>query len=63
MKSIKNKFKNLIIKVGIAKDLFEFLWKRKLWWLMPVVLIILILTAILFFAQATGVSPLIYALF
>jgi hypothetical protein len=63
MKSIRNKLKNLVIKLGIAKDLLEFLWSRKLWWLMPVVLLILILTAILFFAQATGVSPLIYALF
>jgi hypothetical protein len=63
MKLIKNWLKNLSIKLGIVKDLFGFLWDRKLWWLIPVVFVILVVMAVLFFAQATGVAPFIYALF
>ena len=63
MKFIKNIIKNASIKLGIVKDLFGFLWERKLWWLIPVVFILLVVMGLLFFAQATGVAPFIYALF
>jgi hypothetical protein len=45
------------------KEVLEYMWVNRIWWIAPIV-IMLILTAILiFFAQQTAVSPFVYALF
>jgi Family of unknown function (DUF5989) len=43
--------------------LFSFLWKRKLWWLIPLVVSLLLIGGLLVLGQATGVGPMIYTLF
>lgn len=45
------------------KDLFAFLMERKKWWLLPVILVLLVLGALLFFAGQSAVAPFIYTLF
>ncbi|HVZ67612.1 MAG TPA: DUF5989 family protein [Patescibacteria group bacterium] len=47
---------------GEIGDLFSFLWKKKLWFLIPFILILLIFAIILIFASATGVAPFIYTI-
>ena len=49
--------------VGIVGELLNFLWKRKLWWLIPMVAVLLIFGLLLIFASASGVGPFIYTLF
>jgi len=46
-----------------AQELIEFLWKAKLWFLIPFVVVLLIFGLLLIFAQTTGVAPFIYTLF
>lgn len=50
-------------RLGIVGELFGFLWKRKLWWLMPMVIILVLFGLMLAFAQASGIAPFIYTLF
>ncbi|MBI2080042.1 hypothetical protein HYT84_04710 [Candidatus Micrarchaeota archaeon] len=47
-------------KLGIIKTLFEYLIKRKKFWLIPLVAIILLLAVIIIVGQVTGLGPLIY---
>jgi hypothetical protein len=49
--------------VGIVGELLNFLWKRKLWWLIPMVAVLLIFGLLLIVASASGVGPFIYTLF
>lgn len=49
--------------VGIVGELLNFLWKRKLWWLIPMVAVLLLFGLLLIFASASGVGPFIYTLF
>jgi len=45
------------------KELFEFMWKRKLLWLAPIVLALLLLGLMFFLGSSAGVvSPFVYAL-
>lgn len=46
-----------------AGELVQFLWKAKLWFLIPFVLVLLGFGLLLVFAQATGAAPFIYTLF
>lgn len=48
---------------GIIKDLFKFLWKKKLWWLIPFIFILLIFGILFILASITPLGPFIYALF
>ena len=50
-------------KLGIMRELLAFLWERKLWWLMPMVLVLLVFGLLLIFAQSSAVAPFIYTLF
>jgi hypothetical protein len=53
----------LTTRVGIVGELFSFLWKRKLWWLMPMFIVIVLFAILLIFAQGSPVAPFIYTLF
>lgn len=50
-------------RVGIMGELMQFLWVRKLWWLTPMVVILLLLGIVIIFAQSSAVAPFIYTLF
>lgn len=50
-----------IVQSGsIIKSFFKFLWKRKLYWLIPLMIILMIFAILLIFAEASGLGPLIY---
>jgi hypothetical protein len=43
--------------------LLRFLGQRKLYWLLPLVLLLLILSALWIFAEGSAAAPLIYTIF
>jgi Family of unknown function (DUF5989) len=50
-------------RVGIMGELMGFLWERKLWWLIPMVSVLLLFGALFIFAQSSAIAPFIYTLF
>lgn len=51
-------------RAGIIKELFGFLWKRKMWWLVPMIAMLLIFGFLLILASASpAFAPFIYTLF
>jgi hypothetical protein len=50
-------------RLRIVGELFVFLWRRKLWWLIPMVAVLILFGLLLIFAQASAVAPFIYTLF
>ena len=50
-------------KFSIASELLVFLWQRKLWWMFPIVFILLVFGIIIVVGSSTGVGPFIYTLF
>jgi hypothetical protein len=49
--------------MSILAELWDFLKTRKKFWLVPIVLMMLLLGALLIFAQGSAVAPFIYTLF
>ena len=47
----------------IAGELFGFLWHRKMWWMMPIVFVMVFIGLLIGFGSATGVGPFVYTLF
>jgi hypothetical protein len=44
-------------------ELMAFLWERKVWWLTPIIIMLLLVGILIIFAQNSAVSPFVYALF
>jgi hypothetical protein len=50
-------------KLSIISEFWQFLRVRKKWWLLPIVLSLLVLGALIVFAEGSALSPFIYTLF
>ena len=55
--------RSMVKNFGVAAELLLFLWQRKLWWLIPMMMVLLVFGLFLIFASASGVGPFIYTLF
>lgn len=60
---MKSFIRSMTSNFGVVGELLSFLWKRKLWWLIPMVAVLLLFGLLLIFASASGVGPFIYTLF
>lgn len=49
-------------RTGVVKEFLLFLRERKLWWLSPIILVLLLLVFLVVLAPA-GIAPFIYPLF
>lgn len=49
--------------LDLLKDLWAFMLERKKFWLLPIIIVLLLLGALLVFAQGSAVAPFIYTLF
>jgi hypothetical protein len=50
-------------KLAIVGELLAFLWAARLWWMIPMVLLLLAVGGLLVLAQSSAVAPFIYTLF
>ena len=49
--------------IDLLRDLWGFMKERKKFWLAPIIIVLLLLGALLVFAQGSAVAPFIYTLF
>ena len=50
-------------KVTLARELWLFLRQNKKYWLLPMLLILLLMSVLLIFAQSSALAPFIYTIF
>jgi hypothetical protein len=53
----------MLSKMSIFRELLTFLWQRKLWWLAPMVIVLVLFGLLLVFTQSSAIAPFIYSLF
>ena len=53
----------IFTRLGTAGELLQFFWERKLWWLYPMILVLLLFGLLMVFAQTSPIAPFIYTLF
>ena len=63
MNAILRFARNTSARFGIAGDLLTFFWRRKLWWMTPLVAILLLLGVLVIFGQSSAISAFIYTIF
>ena len=50
-------------KMELLRELWDFLKKRKVYWLAPILIILLLLGALILLSETTAVAPFVYTLF
>lgn len=60
---MKSFIRGMASNLDVVGQLLSFLWQRKLWWLIPMVAVLLLFGLLLIFASASGIGPFIYTLF
>ena len=48
---------------GMTGEIWAYLKERKKWWLAPVIVMMLLVGALLVFAQGSALAPFIYTIF
>ncbi len=48
---------------GLIGELWAFMRVRKKWWLLPIIVVLLLVGALLVFAQGSALAPFIYTIF
>ena len=49
-------------RVAVLRDLMSFLWQNKLWWMIPIILVLIAFSVLIWFAQSATI-PFVYTLF
>ena len=49
--------------LSLLREFWNFLRVRKKWWLAPIIVMLFLLGALIFFTQSSVVAPFIYTLF
>lgn len=62
-KFITKSTKQLTTRSYIIGELFAFLWQEKLWWMIPLVFLLVIVGALILFAQSSPIAPFLYTIF
>ena len=55
--------RRLTSRVGVVGRLFQYLWKERMWWMIPMVVVLLLFVGLVLFSQSSAVAPFIYTLF
>ena len=51
------------LTLSLMAEFWAFMKERKKWWLAPVVVMIVLLSALIFVTQGSALSPFIYTIF
>lgn len=51
------------VKGGLFREFIDFIIHEKVWWISPILIILVLLSAFIFFAESSTVLPFIYAVF
>lgn len=60
---MKQLLQTIVTRFSIVRGLFRFLWQNKMWWLIPMIAVLVVFFLIMIFAQSSPLGPFIYTLF
>lgn len=60
---MKTFLRAMATNLQIVGEILSFLWARKLWWLIPMMVMLLAFALLLVFGTTSGIAPFIYTLF
>lgn len=60
MNRIRRKATRIRENLGVVGEFMGFMWDRKMYWMIPLFLMLVFIGALILFAQSSALSPFIY---
>ena len=61
--STPSALQDFFMRMGTLGELLAFLWKRRLYWLLPLVMTLLVFALVIILGSSSPLGPAIYTLF
>jgi hypothetical protein len=55
--------RDMIARMGILGELLQFLWRRKLYWLIPMIIMLAVFIVLIILSSNPATAPFIYPMF
>jgi len=55
--------RDAVRRLGVVGELLAFLWRERLWWMIPILLALLAVAALVLLGSSPAVAPFVYVLF
>jgi hypothetical protein len=55
--------RDVLARMGILGELLQFLWRRKLYWLIPMIITLIVFAVLIILGSNPATQPFIYTLF
>jgi len=56
-------FRKMTANLGVPGEFVSLLWQRRLWWMIPMVMVLLLFGVFMVFVKASGIAPFLYTVF
>jgi len=55
--------RDAVRRLGVVGGLFRFLWRERLWWMIPLLIALVAVAALIVLGSSPAVAPFVYTLF
>ena len=55
--------RDAVRRLGVVGELLRFLWRERLWWMIPLLIALIAVGALIVLGSSPAVAPFVYALF
>ncbi len=55
--------RDAVRRLGVVGDLLAFLWRERLWWMIPILIALILIAALVLLGSNPAVAPFVYVLF
>jgi uncharacterized membrane protein YccC len=55
--------RGFVARMGILGEMLQFLWRRKLYWIIPMVITLIVFAVLIILGSNPATAPFIYSLF
>lgn len=55
--------RDAVRRLGVVGDLLRFLWRERLWWMIPMLIALAAVAALIMLGSNPAVAPFVYTLF
>jgi membrane glycosyltransferase len=55
--------RDAVRRLGVVGELLTFLWRERLWWMIPILIALILVALLVVLASNPAVAPFVYVLF
>jgi membrane glycosyltransferase len=57
------RIRDAVRRLGVVGDLLAFLWRERLWWMIPILIALILVALLVVLGSNPAVAPFVYVLF